>query len=45
MWVPDVTWPGFSLEAHTQSAAIAASAEDADNQSFVDSLSADWDDD
>ena len=45
MWVPDVTWPGFSIEAHTQSVAIAGSAQDTEDQVFVDSLSTDWDDD
>lgn len=45
IWVPDVTAPGFSEEAHRQSAAVAASAQDADDQAFVDSLSATWDDD
>ena len=44
-WVPDVTAPGFAEEAHRQSAAVAASAQDVDDQAFVDSLSAAWDDD
>ena len=45
IWVPDVTAPGFAEEAHRQSAAVAASAQDADDQAFVDSLSSGWDDD
>ena len=45
MWVPDVTWPGFSIEAHKQSVAIASSEQDTNDQGFVDSLSTDWDDD
>ena len=45
IWVPDVTAPGFAEEAHRQSAAVAASAQDADDQAFVDSLSSEWDDD
>lgn len=44
MWVPDVTWPGFSVEAHRQAAAVAASAQESEDQSFVDSLAADWND-
>lgn len=44
MWVPDVTWPGFSVEAHRQSAAVAASEQESEDQSFVDSLAADWND-
>lgn len=45
IWVPDVTWPGFSVEAQKQSAAVAASAQDARDQAFVDALAADWNDD
>lgn len=45
IWVPDVTRPGFSAEAHTQSAAVAASAREAEDQAFVDSLASDWNDD
>ena len=45
IWVPDVTWPGFSAEAHKQSAAVAASAQESSDQSFIESLASDWDDD
>lgn len=45
IWVPDVTWPGFSAEAHKQSAAVAASAWEAEDQAFVDSLASEWNDD
>lgn len=44
IWVPDVTAPGFAEEAHRQSAAVANSLQEADDQAFVDSLAADWDD-
>lgn len=44
IWVPDVTAPGFAEEAHRQSAAIADSPLEVDDQGFVDSLAADWDD-
>ena len=43
IWVPDVRAPEFAAEAHRQSAAIAASEYDADDQAFVDAISADWD--
>jgi hypothetical protein len=43
IWVPDVTAPEFVAEAHRQSAAIAASERDADDQAFVDATSVDWD--
>jgi len=44
IWVPDVTAPEFEAEAHRQSAAIAASEQDADDQAFVDAISSEWDD-
>jgi hypothetical protein len=43
IWVPDVRAPEFVAEAHRQSAAIAASEHDADDQAFVDAVSVDWD--
>ncbi len=43
IWVPDVRAPEFARAAHEQSAAIAASEQDADDQEFVDALSWDWD--
>lgn len=33
--------PGFAAEAHRQSAAVAASPQEADDQAFVDALAAD----
>lgn len=42
IWVPDVRTPEFAAEAHRQSAAIAASEHDADDQAFVDAISVDW---
>lgn len=43
IWVPDVNAPGFAEEAHRQSRAVAASGHAADDQAFVDSVSA-WPD-
>ncbi|HEY2503679.1 MAG TPA: antitoxin MazE family protein [Mycobacterium sp.] len=45
IWVPDVNAPEFVREAHRQSALVAASDEDRDDQAFVDAVSSDWDDD
>lgn len=45
IWVPDVRAPEFVAEAHRQSALIAASEYEADNQAFVDAITVDWDDD
>lgn len=42
IWVPDVRAPEFARAAHEQSAAIAASEQDADDQAFVDAISWDW---
>lgn len=42
IWVPDVRAPEFIAEAHRQSAAIAASEYDTDDQAFVDAISVDW---
>lgn len=42
IWVPDVRAPEFVAEAHRQSAAIAASEHEPDDQSFVDAISVDW---
>ena len=44
IWVPDVRAPEFVAEAHRQSAAIAASEHEADDQAFVDAVSVDEDD-
>ncbi|MDN5797940.1 MAG: antitoxin MazE family protein [Intrasporangium sp.] len=45
IWVPDVRAPEFVAEAHRQSAAIAASEYESDDQAFVDAISLDWDTD
>lgn len=42
IWVPDVRAPEFVAAAHRQSAAIAASEHEADDQAFVDAISVDW---
>jgi hypothetical protein len=42
IWVPDVRAPEFVAEAHRQSAAIAASEHETDEQAFVDAISVDW---
>lgn len=42
IWVPDVRSPEFAVAAHEQSAAIAASEQDADDQAFVDAITWDW---
>ena len=45
IWVPDVRAPEFVAEAHRQSALIAPSEHDADDQAFVDAVSVDLNDD
>ena len=42
IWVPDVRSPRFAAAAHTQSAAIAASEAEAEDQAFVDAISWGW---
>ncbi len=39
IWVPDVRAPGFAAEAHRQSALVAASQHEAEDQAFVDAIS------
>ena len=41
-WVPDVRAPEFVAEAHRQSAAIAASEQELDDQAFANAVS--WED-
>ena len=41
IWVTDVRAPGFSAEAHRQSAAVAAGGHAADDQAFIDALGLD----
>lgn len=43
IWVPDVRTPEFKAEARRQCLIIANSADDAEDQAFIDSL-ADWGD-
>lgn len=42
IWLPDVGAPKFIAEAHRQSAAIAASEHEADDQAFVDAITYEW---
>jgi len=47
IWFPDVNAPEFVREAHRQSALVAASQQDRDDQAFVGAVptvSTDWDD-
>ena len=39
IWVPDVRASSFRTEAHRQSLAVAASAQAAEDQAFVDAVS------
>lgn len=43
IWVPDVRTPEFATAAHAQSAAVAGSEYDADDQAFIDALSVEFD--
>jgi hypothetical protein len=43
IWVPDVRSPAFAAEAHRQSLAVAGSAQEADDQAFIDAIS-EWTD-
>jgi len=43
IWVPDTLSPDFAAEAHRQSAAVAASPHEADDQAFIDAISDDSD--
>lgn len=43
IWVPDVRAPEFTAEAHRQSAAIAASQQEAEDQAFIDAISSERD--
>jgi hypothetical protein len=40
IWVPDVRSPQFEAEAHRQSALVASSAQTADDQEFIEAISA-----
>jgi hypothetical protein len=39
IWVPDVNSPAFKAAAHRQSLAVAMSAENSEDQAFVDAIS------
>ncbi len=38
VWVPDVRSPAFQSEAHRQSLAVARSAQEREDQDFIDSV-------
>lgn len=40
IWVPDTRAPSFKAEAHRQSLAVAASQHAAEDQAFIDAVSA-----
>jgi len=42
IWVPDTRSPAFAKEARRQSAAVARSEHAAEDQAFVDAISAEW---
>jgi len=42
IWVPDTRAAGFQAEARRQSALVAASEHAAEDQAFVDAISAEW---
>lgn len=42
IWVPDTRSPAFAEEARRQSAAVARSEHAAEDQAFVDAISAEW---
>lgn len=43
IWVPDVSSPAFAKEAHRQSRVVARSAQEKEDQDFINAIS-DWDD-
>lgn len=42
IWVPDVRSPQFVEQAHLQSAAVAESTHETDDQAFIDAVGADY---
>ena len=44
VWVPDVRAPGFADEARRQSLVVAMADSAADDQNFIEAVSADWND-
>jgi hypothetical protein len=45
LWVPDMKDPAFLAECARQAKAIAASPNDKEDQEFIDSIAAIWQDD
>jgi hypothetical protein len=43
VWVPDVRTETFAAEAHRQASLVAGSDENSDDQDFVETISARWD--
>lgn len=43
VWVPDVRTPDFTAEARRQSALVARADAENDDQDFIESVSAPWD--
>ncbi|MBT2483956.1 MULTISPECIES: antitoxin MazE-like protein [unclassified Microbacterium] len=44
VWVPDVRTPSFAAEARRQSEMVAAGRQAHEEQTYVESISAPWDD-
>ena len=42
VWVPDMRWPTFAVEASRQSLAVATSSYAAEDQAFVDTIAECW---
>ena len=42
VWVPDVRSGSFAAEAHRESVAVALADQASDDQSFVEAVSAPW---
>lgn len=42
IWVPDVRSPEFRREAHRQSALLAASPGEREDQAFIDAITEEW---
>ena len=45
VWVPDTRAAGFRDEAHRQAATVAAADAHTDDQDFIETVSAPWDED
>jgi hypothetical protein len=43
IWVPDVRSEHFATEAHRQARLVAAADSTSDDQSFIEAVSAEWD--